>query len=503
MLSDFLRNYRQVYLAQRFIIFCLGFFITLNFHMCGDDPVKKKDNGVNLQTTLGPTDVQFNGEITLSGGLTTQKPKISRSTLSVSQLKLYCVTFSTPPIPGQAEIEDDGTYMLLMEEAACKMLGCFIFDKNSDTVISSVIFDSETGITSVPISAGEHQLDIAVYEDALVAIGTLEIGSMESDLPNNTISPFILNGDAWFFCDNNNTSNCEDRKIYLKLFSYKDNDQSKYGLATWRDEATYTAHGQTEGFVSENDFSDFRYIDENGNQVGGDLTKSFNGLTGESTFVHSSASMSAADITALFNSSIGTLNLDAAYETYFNTNTETNCIAFHNPPFPGYGWQAINLFLTDPGMGMDARVCWLLFVNEHVLKDTAYYEYMLPGYLHSENYNDSASFLSDSTANTKIKFIQASPFKTPIMSGREFLGPLKIYGNTLIAEVHYALDYKLPAVYNPEGEVCYITGTIRFTFSSDGDNNDIYPGRFTIIIRNTCSESETAETMSGDWVLGH
>jgi hypothetical protein len=107
-------------------------------------------------------DVVLNGSLAVSG--------TARDT-SPANFKLYCVTFTDPPIAGSGTASSAGDFSLTLKGAANKSFGCFVEDPNGKTV-ATVQF-SDPSATS--LSGG------ATQQSSISLSGTVNLSSIAVD----------------------------------------------------------------------------------------------------------------------------------------------------------------------------------------------------------------------------------------------------------------------------------------------------------------------------------
>lgn len=115
----------------------------------GDTAAAGSSNDILLQAKIAQTTTTASEIDTLLGTQSVQASiKSSAKTraanaVDLSTLKLYCVTFTSPPIPGEGDSDALGNISLLLVGAKDKPFGCFILDSSRAVLATLVIADPD------------------------------------------------------------------------------------------------------------------------------------------------------------------------------------------------------------------------------------------------------------------------------------------------------------------------------------------------------------------------
>jgi|GEM_PF-4385912 len=95
---------------------------------------------------------------------------IQRTDAALSALKLYCVTFQTPPASGEAQLDDQGHVEVLIKNAVGQAIGCFV--RQGDKTLASLEFQSD----NVGLGGGSSA------ESTVSLKGNTDLGKVSLDL---------------------------------------------------------------------------------------------------------------------------------------------------------------------------------------------------------------------------------------------------------------------------------------------------------------------------------
>ncbi|MDH5561250.1 MAG: hypothetical protein OEY59_10410, partial [Deltaproteobacteria bacterium] len=125
--------------------------------------------------TITPTTPTTSDDVTLSGSMSLSAPAASAAkqanklyVVAPTDYKLYCVTFTNPPIAGEGNFDASGNFTVTLADAAGLAIGCFINEIATNKTVSTLTFDTGdttnlsggTTNTSTAMKSGTHTISI-------------------------------------------------------------------------------------------------------------------------------------------------------------------------------------------------------------------------------------------------------------------------------------------------------------------------------------------------------
>jgi hypothetical protein len=263
----------------------------------------KKDKSGSDTTTAADTedkDITISGALALTGG-----SSASLALTSAADYDLYCVTFQIPPVSAKGDIGGDGSFSLVLSNAAGASVGCFVLDA-AESVVGTMVFKDTTkkslgggaksnekmaftggetklGTISLNLDTGLAEVDVSAITTkkttttaaayALDFTGTYAFSSSGLTLPTGYNSICTeAEAQAEREKPSSGARKCdgptEGMKIWLKQIKGKStvDGSDVYGAMFWASEAAFQACGSKLG-VTYDEAKSFGQIDLSGSGV--------------------------------------------------------------------------------------------------------------------------------------------------------------------------------------------------------------------------------------------
>jgi len=120
---------------------------------------------LNISGTLGASANVMNVDATSGGN--------SAMAVSLSDLKIYAIAFTTPPVIAEANVNSDGTFSVDLPGAKGSTVTAIFRDKNDDSQVGSIVFEDTT---SKDMNGNNSQASSLVLSDS-VALGSITLGT--------------------------------------------------------------------------------------------------------------------------------------------------------------------------------------------------------------------------------------------------------------------------------------------------------------------------------------
>lgn len=222
---------------------------------------------------------------------------LDADTPALSDLKVFCVTFSSPPVAGEGTVNESGAFALTLD-AAQQAVGCFI--NKGDETLGTIVFkdptkkslngsektsqreafggDTDLGEITFNLATGEAVVDvtqITTKADTSAAnstdvaydfTGSYKISGAGFDLPTGYV------GTCPEGSHESNDSDCrgpeEGEPLWIKRLngSFVSDGSPAYGIMIWRSEDSFEQCGSTLG-ISYDDLKENAGVDLSGSGV--------------------------------------------------------------------------------------------------------------------------------------------------------------------------------------------------------------------------------------------
>lgn len=206
------------------------------------------------------TDVAADETITLSGSLSLAGANLVADS-SLSDLILYCTTFSSSPTAASTEFGSDGSFSLELPSGV--PFGCFVNNKTSSATVGMFVF--ETGITSAmggstsastALSGSVDLGALTLSEGGIITVPAVKLkdavtatseSGIDLDLVHNTEYKLECidagNAAQYAACQEMISEGNSDMSVFLRILKGTESGKKLHGLGIWESKAAFDACG--------------------------------------------------------------------------------------------------------------------------------------------------------------------------------------------------------------------------------------------------------------------
>ncbi|WP_141732366.1 hypothetical protein [Oligoflexus tunisiensis] len=153
----------------------LGWSLSLGVWLVLTSACGKKSSSESTSET--DTSITLTGQLSLTGG----ESALRLAAPAITDLSVYCVTFSVPPIAGTGDFDSEGKFSVTLDTTGVSV-GCFILD-SSEEILGTLVFKDPT---KTDLKGGEKSSDRLAFEGGESDLGAivlnLDTGKAEVDI---------------------------------------------------------------------------------------------------------------------------------------------------------------------------------------------------------------------------------------------------------------------------------------------------------------------------------